>query len=174
MPKTAKSQVKAKWKNKHKTKNGVSYNMYWGQMQSSRKRGHTLPTYTLEEFREWLYSQKKFHVMYDNWKRLDYQRWYKPSVDRKCNATGYTMSNIQLMTWRENSTKGNSDHKSGNITYDQRAVIQATLEGEDIAEYNSQAEASRSTQIAQQNISKNCTGERKTAGGFKWRFKDGS
>lgn len=52
-----------------------------------------------------------------------------------------------------------------------RAVIQ--FDGnKPIAEYYSTQEASRQTGIPQGNIYKACTGKRRIAGGYEWRFKD--
>ena len=94
-----------------KTKEGLVAKIYSSQCGSSKQRGHNQPTYTQSELQEWIYSQKKFHVLYDNWKRLDYQSRYKPSVDRKDDYIGYTISNIQLMTWQENMSKWHNRNK---------------------------------------------------------------
>ena len=52
-------------------------------------------------------------------------------------------------------------------------VVQYTLDGEFIAEYQSIAEAARKTGIKQSNISHCCIGTYgfKTAGGFIWKYK---
>ena len=154
------------------SKEGIITSIYGNQRESSRRRGHDMPTYTKKELREWLYSQKKFHILYDNWKRLDYQKMYIPSVDRKEDAIGYTMSNIQLMTWGENNIKGNIDMRSGKLingSKPQKPVIQLTKYGEFIEEYISIIEADRQTGVNFANISKCCMGKRKSAGGFIWR-----
>jgi len=87
------------------TKKGLLSVMYSHQKKSSKKRGMQKPSYSKEEFKEWLFSQSDFHKMYDNWKRLDYQKEYIPSVDRKDDLVSYTIANIQLMTWKENREK---------------------------------------------------------------------
>lgn len=99
---------KAAIKKYQRSKKGVSGVIYLSQKLHSKRRGHSGPTYSKAELREWLYSQKKFHLLYDNWKRLDYQKNYKPSVDRIDDDLGYTISNIQLVTWRENNLKDNA------------------------------------------------------------------
>ena len=53
-----------------------------------------------------------------------------------------------------------------------KKVYQFTLDGEKIGEYYSISEANRVTNVKNSGISKCCSGERKTAGGFKWSFKD--
>jgi len=157
----------------NKTKDGVVSSIYRNQRKNSKKRGHTMPTYTKEEIKEWLFSQKKFHLLYDNWKRLDYQRKYKPSIDRKDDFIGYTISNIRLTIWHKNNTKGHSDRKRGVGTQGRicKPVIQLTMNGEIISSYISLCEAERKTNIANSSISKVCNGKLGSAGGFLWKYK---
>ncbi len=89
-----------------KSKKGLCSKIYQNQRLNCRRRGKANPTYTMQELREWMFSQKKFHILFDNWKRLDYQKDYSPSVDRIEDDISYTMANIQLMTWAENNKKG--------------------------------------------------------------------
>lgn len=61
------------------------------------------------------------------------------------------------------------------IVYNNRAcspVLQYDKNLNLIKEYNSVAEASRETKICNQNIHHCCRNERKTAGGFIWKYKD--
>jgi len=155
-----------------KTKQGVSLVIYQSQKQHSKTRGHNLPTYSLQEFREWLYSQEKFHILFDNWKRLDYQRFYKPSVDRKEDNIGYTMDNIQLMTFRENDLKSDKDAFDGKLKRKHRAVNQYTKDGVFVKSYKSMRIAFRETDIHDTCIKDTCKGKQKTAGGFKWKYKE--
>lgn len=53
-----------------------------------------------------------------------------------------------------------------------RPVIQMDLNGNFIAEYPSALAASKATNGHQSSISKVCKGERKTANGYIWKFKD--
>ncbi len=159
------------------SKKGVTAIIYGGQKLSSKMRGHNPPTYSSKEIREWLFSQKKFHVLYDNWKRLDYQKRYKPSVDRIDDSLGYTMANIQLMTWGENEAKGSADIRSGKITHGnkpQRAVMQFNMNDDFVAEYVSLSEAERQIGIDHSNISACCRGKRNHTGGYKFKYKEKS
>ena len=152
------------------TKKGMVAVMYSSQRSSSKRRGHDMPTYSLNDLRAWLFSQPDFHVMFDNWKRLDYQRWYKPSIDRIDDAIGYTMANIQLITWQENSDKRKQQMKNGDVVENHRGVVQMTLEGDILDTFMSLGDASRSTGIQKQNISAVCRGTREKAGGFMWIY----
>ena len=153
------------------SKEGIAAKIYSDQRKSSNRRGHIMPTYTMIELREWMMSQKKFHILYDNWKRLDYQKMYIPSVDRIDDSIGYTMANIQLMTWRENKAKGHSDHKSGKLDYNLKPVFQYTKDGNFVKEYISAMEAERDTGVHHPNISKVCLKKREYAGGYIWKFR---
>lgn len=53
-----------------------------------------------------------------------------------------------------------------------KKVIQLTLDGEYVSEYESMSEAERQTGINHRNISMVCSGKRKTAGGYKWILKE--
>ena len=156
---------------RRRTKDGLVDVIYSGQKHRSKKRGYSQPTYTKEELKEWLFSQTKFHVLFNNWKRLDYQKMYVPSVDRKDDYCGYEMGNIQLMTWGENKAKGHKDRVSGLNNKVSKAVTQFTLDGEIVAEYFSMREAERVTGVQIANIISACKGRYKTAGGFKWKYK---
>lgn len=157
-----------------KTKKGVIGQIYSKQLQTSRKRGHPAPTYTLDELREWCMSQETFHLLFDNWKILNYQSNYKPSIDRKDDYLGYSISNIQVMTWKENADKYHKDSCTGINTKANKAVLQYTKDGELVSEYFSSAEAGRVTGIPSPNITSVCKKYKhnKSAGGFIWRFKD--
>ena len=128
------TKVQAPWR---KSKKGLVTKLYGRQCENSIKRGHNAPTYTRDELKEWLYSQKLFHLLYDNWSRLDFQSDYAPSVDRKEDSIGYTMNNIQLMTWKENYKKACSDRKSGVNNCSNKAVVQMDLDGNIIGEFHS-------------------------------------
>ena len=157
------------------SKDGVIASIYSHQRNSSKRRKHPIPTYSKQELKDWLFSQKKFHLLYDNWKRLDFQSMYKPSVDRIDDSIGYTMANIQLMIWGENNAKSHKDMRSGKLKHGhnpQKAVLQYSKNGEFVAEFVSVSQAKRETGIPQTNISKCCNGKLKHAGGYIWKFKE--
>lgn len=126
------------------------------------------PTYTKQELKDWLFSQEKFHLLYDNWKRLDFQKNYVPSVDRIDDNIGYTIANIQLLTWEENNKKGYKSRASGENTKASKGVKQYSKDGVLIKKFYSMNEASRKTGVRQGNIAQCCNNERNTAGGFVW------
>ena len=154
----------------HRTKKGLVNRIYSSQKGNSKQRGHRPPEYTKQELKEWLFSQTLFHELFLEWKQSGYLKRLTPSVDRKHDYIHYCMKNVQLMSWGENNAKGHADHKSGKIQYDQKPVLQYTKDGELVAEYRSRSEASRQTEVNPGNISLCCTGNRKSAGGFIWKY----
>ena len=151
-----------------RSKKGLTSIIYGNQKSNAKKRGHSIPTYSAKELREWLFSQPEFHRLYDNWKRLDYQIEYVPSVDRKDDYISYTMDNIQLMTFKENCDKSYSDRRNGINNKSNQKVHQYTLQGEFMRSYHSQTEASRVTGIPQTCISAVCLGNQESTCGYIW------
>ena len=85
------------------------------------------------------------------------------------NKANNHVSNLEWMTKEENLKYGTRTKRSG-LTRGKR-VCQLTLDGEFISSYNTAREASRQTGINQGSISRCVKGERKTAGGYKWRLE---
>ncbi len=152
----------------HRTKLGLVTTIYSNQKKKSKKRGHPLPTYSKTELKEWLFSQEHFHVLYDNWKRLDFQSVYVPSVDRKDDYIGYTIGNIQLMSWGSNNTKGHSDRKTGKNNKANKTVYQLDKDKNLINTFHSISEAFRATGVSRAGIHSVLSGECKYAHGFIW------
>ena len=79
------------------------------------------------------------------------------------------VENLEWCTIKYNTNYGNGIRKMA-ITQG-RPVIQLN-NGNVVEEFYSTQEASRQTGVPQANIYKVCVGERKTAGGYEWRFKN--
>jgi len=155
-----------------KSKKGVVSIIYADQKHNSRGRGHPMPSYSKKELKDWLYSQKKFHELYDKWKISGYDRWLKPSVDRLDDYKPYTLDNIRIVTWRDNAYRYYDDAKNGVNNKRCKAVLQFTLDGEFIAEHHSVSKASRVVGTGSSHISRACNGVLDTAKGFIWRYKE--
>ena len=121
----------------------------------------------------------------------------KPCVDHiNCDRTDNRVENLRWCTYEENmnnpiTRKRESISKTGdkNPFYNmkhkeqtqikmrasspfKKSVIQRTLDGSIIFEYDSASEAARQTGIDCSTILKCCREERNSAGGFKWSFKN--
>jgi hypothetical protein len=154
--------------------NGVVSITYSSQKLASKKRNHNPPSYSKTELREWLLSQRKFHRLYRRWVRNNYEKEYKPSCDRLDDTKGYSLDNIRLCTFDQNQRKEWELHRNGEsvVNADYRITLQFTVDMELICEHKSMNIAARATKVQYANIWKVCNGERLTAGGFKWRYKD--
>lgn len=153
-----------------RTKKGLVAGIYGNQKGSSKKRGHRAPSYSREELYEWMTSQKLFHELYDEWVISDYEVLLKPTIDRLDDYTGYTLSNVQIMTWGENKEKGYQDRRDGTDTRTCKAVIQMNLDEEYLFEYHSIYEAERETGVKAGGIISVCKGRSKTSQGYKWKY----
>lgn len=157
------------------TKEGLVTKIYSHQKSSSKQRGHKSPAYSKQELSEWLQAQPLFHHLFHLWKVSNYDAMLVPSIDRIDNNIPYSFSNIQIMTWGENKAKGHLDMRSGKLIHGhkpQKPVFQFTKKGEFVSEFVSLNEASRQAGVHHGHISKVCKGERKSAGGFVWRYKN--
>ena len=156
-----------------RTTEGLVSEIYKGQVSSSKRRGHSPPTYIKEDLKTWLLSQPNFKALFNNWVDSDYLTDLRPSIDRLDDYKGYDLNNIQLMTWKENYTKGSYDRRNGINNKVSKVVIQMDLEGKFIKEFHSSKQACRDTGIDSSSISKVCRKVKKhnTSGGFKWKYK---
>ena len=168
-----KSCFSEQYKKYRRTKEGVITQAYSSQEHASTRRGDPPPTYTKQELKEWCFSQKKFHELYDNWVKSGYKKTLKPSCDRTDDYRGYSLDRLQIITWGENNAKGYLDRRNGVNNKGNKAVLQYDLNGDFIKEYHSQRQTSRETGISRSNIGRCCRGERKTASKYIWTFKNG-
>ena len=146
----------------------VSYN---GQTSRSATRGYGHPDYSKSELKDWLTKNIVFSKLFQEWESSGYEKDLRPSIDRIDDYAGYTFSNIQLMTFKENREKGDRDRISGANTKQSRAVNKYDMEGNFIEQFHSLASAGRSIG-GNYNISSCCSGKHEYIKGFKWRFAD--
>lgn len=161
-----------KKRDKERTRDGIANTLYLSQRLHSKKRGYVGPAYTLEELRTWLHAQPQFESLFTTWEASGYLSDLKPSCNRLNDYEGYSLNNIELVTWKENKEAWARDCVAGKNRKISRPVQQFSAEDEFIQEYFSIQEASRQLAIPHGNIVKACTGERNAAGGFKWRYTD--
>lgn len=64
---------------------------------------------TLEQFIEWGLSQPSLITLLDRWRDRGYSFAERPSIDRIDAARGYELGNMQFLTVRENSRKGQTE-----------------------------------------------------------------
>jgi hypothetical protein len=155
---------------RQKTKDGIITRIYSDQKAKSKKRNHPVPAYTKQELKEWCFKQDMFHELYDNWVASGYDKMMKPSCDRTDDYLGYSLDRLQLMTWRDNKSKYQTDRMLGINNKQNKSVCGINIISAEKVEFHSTRQAERETGINQASISKCCLGKAKSAGGFKWEF----
>jgi hypothetical protein len=155
-----------------RTKIGLCYRLYYDQRHSSKSRGHKEPQYSRDELASWIYMQPNFNILYQNWVNSNYTSDFRPSCDRLDNALGYSFGNIELVTWKENKLRANSDVKNNILRLNQTKVWKYLASGKFICNYDSIAEACRAEQaLDQRNITACCQGKIPTAYGYRWSYE---
>ena len=155
-----------------RSKNGLVARIYSNQINNSKSSKRGRPRYSLDTLRKWVFAQDNFELLYNNWVESGYKKEKTLSVDRINPLYGYTLSNLQLMTWRENLDKG---RKEMTITQG-RPVAQYNKMGELLGVYLSIIDAGKKTNVDYRFIGnclrrgKNKIGKTKTAGGFIWKY----
>lgn len=66
-----------------------------------------LPILTKEEFFKWVKSSN-IKAVHARWKKHSYIRNLSPTIDRIDSSKGYTLDNIQWLSFNENARKANS------------------------------------------------------------------
>ena len=86
------------------------------------------------------------------------------------DKTNNSLDNINLMTPKQNVNWGTgNERRSKSLS---KPIIQYSINGKKLAEFDSLSDASNQLNINIGNITSTLKGKRKTAGGYKWKFKD--
>lgn len=157
------------------TEQGVISQMYNNMKKNSKRRGHSMPAFTKQEFILWLHIND-FNTIFKIWQDNYFVKKLRPSADRLNEDIGYVFSNMQLITWYENICKPRNGTISRNGTatvlggVPPKRVIQLSIEGVVLNTFKSIAEAGRITGTDRSAITKVCLNKRKLAGGSKWEY----
>lgn len=156
--------------NYKKSKEGLIRRILVQQKRSSKMRLHSQPEYTLNQFREWFYSQENFEQLYINWVSSDYDKNLTPSVDRLDDLKPYIFENIRLVTWKENRDKSYKDKLEGVTRRDMKTVYQYDDNLDLVREFHSCTYASKQVGVTQSNLSICCRNFPKKFLGFYWSY----
>lgn len=159
-------------KNHTRSLNGRIMQMYRTQKQSSKDRHHKKPSYSRDEFIDWMLNNKDYLRLHDEWVKSGYKKSLAPSVDRLDDYKGYGFDNIQVITWGENNKKGYLDRINGINNKTNKAVVKISLNGTKLKTYYSISQAARDVGCSVGSICRVCNGKRKTTRGFIWKYED--
>lgn len=162
------------------SKNGLVSSIIKNQRKSCKIRGHEMPAYTLDELKNWVFSQPNFETLFNEWVASGFDKWKKPSIDRINDNLSYDFSNIRLVTWRENLDKQSVKHRAGINTrkVKQHKAVKAThLHSGETLFFCSMSSAERYFRAKglpayQGSISAVCRGRNKKHLNYKWEFAD--
>jgi hypothetical protein len=102
-------------KDAHRSLKGRINRIYYDQHIYSKKRGHHPPNYTRDELATWMYANG-YEELHKKWVESGYIKALSPSCDRLDNKKGYSLDNIQLVTWKINHRNNTGDtHGSAKV-----------------------------------------------------------
>ena len=155
----------------NRTPKGWASAVYTNQVNNSRRRGHTGPAYTKDALLSWAITHGLYTYLH-RWAKSGFDPLLRPSVDRLREHERYTLSNIRLVTWKENHERNSQEVIQGKATPRTRRCRQLTLDGQIIAEYHNISEAARQNGLRRSAISNVCNGRKTKTGGFRWEHID--
>lgn len=147
--------------------------LYQNQKTSSKTRGQTLPNYSLEDLINWLKQQPNLTQLWTDYQVSGHARNSAPSIDRLDDSLPYTLSNIRLVSWKENLAKATRHMREGKLNHGKtraRKVQQIALDGTVTNVFQSSHEAGEMTGFGAGNIRSCAIGVLKTAYGFRWAY----
>ena len=122
---------------------------------------HNKKVCTKEEFLARFLNDKKFIKLHNSWVKSGLVYKFTPSIDRINKNLDYTIDNIQFITHSSNAGKDK----------EKLPILQYDLNGVFIKEWESKWSVHKTLGIPNGNLVKVCYGERKSAGGYVWKFK---
>lgn len=153
------------------TPKGLLVNIAKSQKHNSKERGFKPVAYTSSELCERFLNDSRYIELFNDWKESGFKNGLSPSIDRIDDYRGYSLDNIQLMTWDENRAKSHIDSIEGRNRKRLRAVISTCIKTGEEEEWYSISNASRTLKISSGNIGSVCSGTRNKCGGYRWRYK---
>ena len=134
-------------------------------MRNGKRRGHVL-SFTLAEFHARFLHDETFLKLHKAWVDNGYQSDDRPSFDRIDPDLEYTLDNIQVLTWKENSDKGRKE--SARLT---TSINVYDLKGKLLYSFDSFKEAAQTLNLSVGNIDSVLKGKRPHTKGFTFQYR---
>ena len=150
-----------------KTRKGVLTNLYQKMKQRNIAKGFGTLQFSLKDIQNIFLNDEKYQTLFNEWVVSGYTYYKKPSIDRKNPDYGYSLDNIQIMSWEDNRRKGDLENSKRITT----AIIMCDFEGNIIKEFNSVKQAVNETGLSQGNIVMCCQGKRRHTGGYVFKYR---
>jgi hypothetical protein len=148
--------------------------VYNNQKLSSRKREHPAPSYSFDDFINWLIEQPHLTDMWNTYQKSEHDKMFAPSIDRLDDDKPYSLDNIALMTWKENFDKSRMSIRHGSLNKGKtsaKPVYQLDSDGSIIKEYPSASAAAEEHGVQGSQIRAVCVGTQKQTNGTFWRYQ---
>jgi len=149
-----------------RTKKGMVKRIFQNQKTRAKKDITKKVKYTCDELYEWITTRENFGSLYRAWVESGYDRHKVPSADRIDDYGCYEFSNLQLMTWGDNSAKAFKDIVDRVNTKQSETIMACNIKTGNITIYETLEDAKNGTGAASPaDISKCCRGELNYIGG---------
>jgi len=153
----------------YRTEIGFIKNKYKDLKTRGEKRNYGL-YFTFDEFYNWIINKTNFKLLFNNWVNSGYKKDLTPSVDRLDDYKGYSLDNIQLITWGENHTKYFNDVVNLKNLKISKKVYQYDFNGTLIKTFVSAVECSKITGYNKSAIQNCCNEISKISYNYIWSY----
>lgn len=164
----------ARMKERYRTVPKVFFaRLYQNQRNSSKTRKQAMPNYSFEDLIIWLKQQPNLNQLWTDYQASGHARNSAPSIDRLDDSLPYTLSNIRLISWKENLAKATRHMREGKLNHGKtraRKVQQIAFDGTVVNTFQSSHEAEELTGFRSGNIRSCAIGALKTAYGYRWQY----
>ena len=134
--------------------------LHWIKARCNNPNDHAYKDYGGRGIKNLFKSSDEVKFLYE---RDNARSMKRPSIDRIDNNGNYCIDNCRFIEKPENSVKDK-----------RKSVLQFALDGTFINEFISTCEAERQTGLSHKQIGKVALGQRQTAYGYIWRYKNAS
>lgn len=138
---------------------GILTNIY------SHQKSRFPVEYTLKQLHHSFLFNEKFLRLFLEWEKKNYDKQYKPTIDRIDCKKHYTLTNIHCLTWAENRYKQRMEFKRIRAK-----EVKQIMGNKIIKRYKSVSHAVKETGLNQSGISLCLHGRRQFCGGYKWSY----